>query len=409
MNKDNQTIETQSAHANKPKNDPFGAHELPIYQTSTFSFDSVEDGRKFFAHEEGGGSHAYTRLGNPTVDRLEEVLAAMEGGNIADDTAALAFGSGMAAITTALLATAAGGTVIAQPALYGCTGQFLNQEAPELGIDTVFVDLSDLETLEETLKNKPNVKVIFAETMANPTMRVCDISAVAELAQAYGVLLMVDNTFGTPYHVRPMELGADVVLHSATKYLNGHGTIIGGALIAKEKIFEEYNLPTYRKNLGGVLGPFEAWLNLNGLKTFALRMERHASNTMKVAQFLAHHDMVTTVYYPGLDTHPDHALATELFEKGYGGVLSFELIGGFDSGVAMMNHVDLCTLAVSLGTVDTLIQHPASMTHSVMGEEARQSGGISDNLVRLAVGIENSEEIISDLEQSLNKIEAVQK
>ncbi|TYP92753.1 methionine-gamma-lyase [Fodinibius salinus] len=409
MNKSKFSIESETVHADHPKSDPFGSHVMPIYQTSTFKFDSVADGRKFFAHEEGGATHSYSRLGNPTVDRLESILARLEGLGLPDnkEISALAFSSGMAAISTALIAMAKEGTVIAQPALYGCTGQFLKEEAPELGIDTHFLNLNDLDALDKALNDNPDVKVIYAETIANPTMEVSNISAIADLAEAYDVTFVVDNTFATPYHLRPLEHGADIVVHSATKYLNGHGTLIGGAVVGRNTIFEEFNLATYRKNLGGVMSPFEAWLLLNGLKTFSLRMERHAENTMKIAEYLDQHEAVSNVFYPGLHSHPDHDLASDIFEDGYGGVLSFELKGGFDSGVELMENVDLCTLAVSLGTADTLIQHPASMTHSVMDEELRLQAGITDGLVRLAVGIEKGDDIIADLTQALAKVEPV--
>lgn len=402
MNNPRFSSETNVVHADHPKQDPYGAHGMPIYQSSTFRFNSVEEGRKFFANEEGGSSHSYTRLGNPTVDRLEEAMAQLEGHNL-NDISSLSFSSGMAAITTTLIATANGGDIVAQPALYGCTGQFLNEEAPELGMNTHLVDLNDLKALENVLADNPEVKVIFGETMANPTMEVLNIPAIADIAEAYDVLFLVDNTFATPFHLRPLEHGADAVLHSTTKYLNGHGTLIGGSLVAKQDFLEQYNVATYRKNLGGVMSPFEAWLNLNGLKTFNLRMQRHADNTTWVAKFLEEHESVEKVYYPGLESHSDHALAEHLFEGGFGGVLSFELKGGFEAGVNLMDNVELCTLAVSLGTVDTLIQHPASMTHSVINEEIRLEAGITDGLVRLAVGIETPEDIIGDLKQALKK------
>ena len=405
MSKRNISSETESVHADHPKNDPFGAHGMPIYQTSTFQFDSVEAGRKFFAHEEGGSSHAYSRLGNPTVDRLEEAMAKLEGHGMPEpeNIAGMAFSSGMAAITTTLIATANGGSIIAQPALYGCTGQFLEEEAPDLGMDTHLMNLNDLEALEARLENHPETKVIYGETMANPTMELLNVPAIAEIAQAHDVLFIVDNTFATPLHLRPLEHGADAVLHSTTKYLNGHGTLIGGALVAHQSFIEEYNLPTFRKNLGGVMSPFEAWLNLNGLKTFNLRMERHTKNAIEVAQYLDEHEAVEKVYYPGLANHCDHGLAEQLLEDGYGGVLSFELKGGYEAGVSLMDNVELCTLAVSLGTVDTLIQHPASMTHSVMSDTARREAGIGDGLVRLAVGIETAEDIVNDLKQALSE------
>lgn len=395
--------QSETVHADQPANDPYGAHSMPIYQTSTFKFKSVEDGRKFFANEEGGSSHSYTRLGNPTVDQLEEALAKLEGYDLdrPEEVVAMAFSSGMAAITTTLIAAANQGSIIAQPTLYGCTGQFLKEEAPELGMTTHFVDLNNLEVLESTLEKYPDVQVIYGETMANPTMEICNVPAIAELARTYNVLFIVDNTFATPYHLRPLEHGADAVVHSTTKYLNGHGTLIGGGLIGRKAFFEEYNLSTYRKNLGGVMSPFEAWLNLNGLKTFHLRMQRHAENTMKVAEYLDLQDTVEKVYYPGLEKHVDHTLADYLFEGGYGGILSFELEGGYEAGVQLMNNVELCTLAVSLGTVDTLIQHPASMTHAVMDEESKREAGVTEGLVRLAVGIEDPDDIIDDLKKAL--------
>ncbi|MDZ7657827.1 aminotransferase class I/II-fold pyridoxal phosphate-dependent enzyme [Fodinibius sp.] len=409
MDKSKFSIESETVHGDHPENDPFGSHVMPIYQTSTFRFNSVEDGRKFFAHEEGGATHSYSRLGNPTVDRLEDIFARLEGTGLPDfeEVSALAFSSGMAAISTALIAIAQGGSIVAQPALYGCTGQFLKEETTELGMKTHFVDLNDLEALEHTLSENGDAKVIYAETIANPTMEVANISAIADLAEAYDLIFIVDNTFATPYHLRPLEHGADMVLHSATKYLNGHGTLIGGALIARQSMLDTYNISTYRKNLGGVMSPFEAWLLLNGLKTFHLRMERHAENAMKVAEYLEEHEAVSKMFYPGLNSHADHDLASNIFEKGYGGILSFELEGGFEAGVQLMDNVKLCTLAVSLGTADTLIQHPASMTHSVMDEELRLQAGITDGLVRLAVGIEDVDDIISDLKQALPESQAV--
>jgi len=409
MDKLHFSSETEAVHADHPKADPYGSHGMPIYQTSTFRFNSVEEGRKFFAHEEGGSSHSYTRLGNPTVDRLEEAFARLEGSNLkhADNVKAMAFSSGMAAITTTLIAVANGAGIVAQPTLYGCTGQFLQEEAPELGIETHFVDLNDLEALHRVLSENPEINVVYGETMANPTMEVLNVPAIADLAHAHDAMLILDNTFATPFHLRPLEHGADAVLHSTTKYLNGHGTLIGGALVSSQEFLERYNLPTYRKNLGGVMGPFEAWLNLNGLKTFNLRMERHAQNAMKVAAYLDQHEAVAKVFYPGLEDHTDHDLAQKLFERGYSGVLSFELKGGYEAGVSLMNNVELCTLAVSLGTVDTLIQHPASMTHAVIDEETKQKAGITEGLVRLAVGIETPEDIINDLKQALSVDQAV--
>ena len=397
------TIESVAVHAGKGDKDQYGSHTTPIYQTSTFVFDNVESGAKAFQHEEGGASHIYSRLGNPTVQELERAVCELEtfGLDNAQAYSGMAFGSGMAAISTGILALAKGGHVVAQDALYGCTSQFLKEEAPVLGISTSFVDMSDLFLIEMELKKHPESKLIYLESIANPTMTVSDIRAIAQLAESYGVKLMVDNTFATPYHIQPIELGADVVVHSTTKYIGGHGTIIGGMIVAKDDLFELTDMHVFRKNLGGISGPMDAWLTLNGVKTLALRMRQHADSGMKVAQFLENHPKVEKVFYPGLQSHPQHKLASSIMKNGFGGMISFELKGGYEAGVSLMNSVNLCTLAVSLGAVDTLIQHPASMTHSIVDEEIKKSAGITDGLVRLSVGIEGAEDIIADLEQAL--------
>ncbi len=396
---------TAAVHAGEGPKDQFGSHINPIYQTSTFYFHDVEAGAKAFKGEEGGASHIYSRLGNPTVEKLERAICELETYDLPDSDLhhGMAFGSGMAAISTAIIAAARGGHVVAQDALYGCTSQFLELEAPELGITTSFVDITDLFLLEIELKKHSNTKLVYIESISNPTMRVANISAIAKLAHEHGALLMVDNTFATPYHIKPLSLGADIIAHSTTKYIGGHGSVIGGALVLNSELTDDIHLHKFRKNLGGIAGPQDAWLLTNGLKTLPLRMSKHAENALEVAKYLENHPKVDKVWYPGLATHPDHQLASEIMEAGYGGVISFELIGGFEAGKNLMNKVELCTLAVSLGTVDTLIQHPASMTHSVMDPELREKAGITDGLVRLAVGIEDVEDIILDLEQALEK------
>lgn len=398
------TIESVAVHAGKRNKDQFGSHTTPIYQTSTFVFDDVEAGARAFRHEEGGASHVYSRLGNPTVEELERAICELEcyGLDRPEDYAAYAFGSGMAAISTGILAMAKGGHVVAQDALYGCTSQFLQEEAPALGISTSFVDMSDLFLVEMELKKHPETRLIYLESIANPTMTVADIRAIAQLAEAYGTLLMVDNTFATPFHIQPLELGADVVVHSTTKYIGGHGTIIGGVMVAKKELLEESEAGVFRKNLGGIAGPMDAWLTLNGVKTLPLRMRKHAENGMKVAHYLENHARVDHVFYPGLESHPQHMLASSIMKNGYGGMIAFELTGGYEAGVSLMNNVKLCTLAVSLGAVDTLIQHPASMTHSIVDEGLRKQAGITDGLVRISVGIEAAEDIIADLMQALD-------
>lgn len=397
-------MESTAVHAGKGKKDQFGAHTTPIYQTSTYVFEDVESGAKAFRNEEGGASHVYSRLGNPTVEELERAICELEtyGLNDAEAYRGVAFGSGMAAITTAIISLANGGHIIAQDALYGCTSQFLKEEAGQLGMSTSFVDTSDVFLVELELKKNPKTKLIYLESVANPTMKVSDIRALSQLAGEYGAILMVDNTFATPYHIQPLEWGADVVVHSTTKYLGGHGTIIGGALVAKTELLDEAQTLVYRKNLGGIAGPMDAWLTTNGIRTLPLRMKQHAESAMKVAQFLQDHPKVDHVYYPGLVSHPQHQLSSTLMRNGFGGVIAFDLKGGYEAGVTLMNNVELCTLAVSLGAVDTLIQHPASMTHSVVDEEIKKQAGITDGLVRISVGIEGVEDIIADLEEALS-------
>lgn len=398
------TLETICSRADHPKNDPYGSHVMPIYQTSTFRFENAEAGRKFFAHEAGGATHSYSRLGNPTVQHLEDVLTELETFDNDIEALSMAFGSGMAAITTALLGIGKGKRILAQEVLYGCTSQFLREDAEDYNIAVTHIDPYDLEALQRTLHRHSDTALIYLESIANPTMRVCDLEAICKIAQKADVLVMVDNTFATPFHLRPLAAGADVVAYSTTKYLSGHGTIIGGSLTARKEVMKKYNLPVFRKNFGGICSPFDAWLTLSGIKTFPLRMAKHNENAFLVAEYLNEHPAVEKVWYPGLENHPDHELSRQILSRGYGGVISFELSGGYDAGVDMMNSVKLCTLAVSLGTVDTLIQHPASMTHAVVDPDVRERTGITDGLIRLSVGIESPEDLIRDLEQALQKV-----
>ncbi len=397
------TIESVAVHAGKREKDQFGSHTSPIYQTSTFVFNDVEAGAKAFRHEQGGASHVYSRLGNPTVEELERAICELETYALdnSEDFKGMVFGSGMAAISTGTIAFAKGGHIVAQDALYGCTSQYLKEEVPVMGMSSSFIDMSDLFLLEMELKKNPGTKLIYLESIANPTMTVSDIKAIAQLAENYDVKLMVDNTFATPFHIQPLALGADIVVHSTTKYIAGHGTVIGGALVTKKELIESSELSLFRKNMGGIAGPMDAWHTINGIKTLPLRMKQHAENGIKVARFLENHDKVDHVYYPGLESHPQHKLASSIMKNGFGGVIAFELKDGFKAGVSLMNNVKLCTLAVSLGAVDTLIQHPASMTHSIVDEELKKQAGITDGLVRLSVGIEGADDIIADLEQAL--------
>lgn len=382
---------TRAVHAGQSPDPLYGSLSTPIYQTSTFVFNDVAQGAARFAGDEEG--FIYTRLGNPTQVALEEKIAALEGGE-----AGLAFGSGMAAITAVLMALVSqGDNIVHSSALYGCTFAFLHELISRFGVTATGVDTADLEAVKQAIR--PETKVVYIETPANPTMRISDIKAIAEIAHAHGAKVVVDNTFMSPYLQRPLELGADVVIHSATKYINGHGDVVAGLAIGSKELMDEIRMTTL-KDIGGIISPFNAWLLLRGLKTLAVRMDRHSSNAMAIAKFLEKHPAVAKVYYPGLESFDQHELAKKQM-YGFGGIMSFELKGGYDAGVRLMNGVKLCHLAVSLGDVDTLIQHPASMTHSVVPEEQRLIANITPGLVRLAVGLEDVEDIIADLEQAL--------
>ncbi len=388
------------------------AHVMPIYQTSTFSFPDVATGAALFGGQQKG--YIYSRLGNPNYDVLVRKYAALEAFDllqaqperpIEEVADGLLFTSGMAAISTALFSCLqAGDTIITQEAIYGGTFTLLHNLAPNLGINVVWLSDPTPEAWEAACAAHPNVKVLYAESPANPTMSVVDLGAAAEIAHRYNAWLMVDNTFATPYCQRPFTLGADVVIHSTTKYLTGHGVVVGGAVLSTHLDYVHGALKTWQKSLGGTPSPFDAWLADLGLKTFEVRMQRHCENAMQIARYLETHPQVASVFYPGLESSPDHEIASRQMLGGYGGMISFELKGGLQAGETLMNNVQLATLAVSLGNVDTLIEHPASMTHAGVPREERLKAGLTDGLVRLSVGIENVEDIIADLEQGLAKI-----
>ena len=363
----------------------------PIYQTSTFAFDSAEQGASLFAGERKG--YIYSRMGNPTVEALEKCVAALEGGY-----AGLACGSGMAAIhTTFAVLLQAGDHLICSDAVYGPTCTLVETILPRFGIECTVMNTSDLAAVEQAMR--PSTKAVYIETPGNPTLVISDLEAVCDLAHSHGAKVIVDNTFMTPILQQPFRWGVDVVVHSLTKFLNGHADVVGGMIVVKD----EAQYSTFRKTLnqlGGVLPPFESFLVHRGIKTLALRMQRHCENAAKVAEFLEQHHAIEWVRYPGLKSHPQHEIACKQM-NGFGGMISFGLKGGIDVGRAMMNSIKFCGLAVSLGGVESLIQHPASMTHASMGAEARQRANISDGLVRVSVGIENVNDIIADLEQAL--------
>lgn len=381
-------------HAGQHADPQTGAHNTPIYQTSTFAFQNVEDGAKKFAGEKEG--YIYTRLGNPTQTALEEKMAALEGAE-----AAIATASGMAAISASVMAIAfAGDHILAHDCLYGCTHSLMEEILPRYGIEVTFADLSDLDNVDKNIQD--NTKLIYLETPSNPTLNLVDIEEISKKAHAAGAKVITDNTFMTPYLQNPLELGSDMVVHSATKYIGGHGDAIAGVIAGSEEMLADIRMTTL-KDFGGIISPFNAWLLLRGLKTLPLRVEKHNQNAMEVAKFLENHDKIEEVFFPGLESHPQHELAKKQ-ASGFGSMISFELKGGHSAGEKMMNNVNLATLAVSLGDVDTLIQHPASMTHAPVPREERIKAGITDGLVRISIGIEDLDDIIADLDSALAKI-----
>ena len=387
---------------------PLNAHVSPIYQTSVFSFPDVETGAARFRGEAPG--YIYTRLNNPNLEQLALKISVLEGLDLLREqperpveevVSGLAFASGMAAVTSAILARVKGGqTIISQENIYSNSFNFLHDLAPDYGIRTIWLEDASPEAWEAAFCANPDAVLAYAETPANPNLSVVDLSAVAQIAHQAGAWLMVDNTFATPFCQRPLTLGADVVVHSTTKYISGHGLVIGGAVVSRHADYVRGPLFQMFKILGGCPSPFDTWLTNIGLKTFELRMERHCANALQIARYLEGHPCVGRVYYPHLESHPDYALAKRQMHYG-GGMIAFELTGGFNAGVALMEHVSLSTLAVSLGNVDSLISHPASMTHSSVTAEVRRAMGIPDGLVRYSIGIENVEDLISDLETAL--------
>lgn len=374
--------------------DEMGSAVTPIYQTSTFKFKNADHGARCFSGEEKG--YIYTRLGNPTIEDLEVTVAELENGY-----ASLAVASGMAAVNTVYLTVlGAGDHMVAHNALYGPSRAIMEKLYPKFGIESSFVDATKIEEIEKAIK--PNTKLLFLETPANPTIGITDLKAATELAHKHGILVCVDNTFCSPYLQRPIEFGVDIVLHSMTKFINGHADIVGGIVIAKDKeLFDE--LKYVMINMGFNMDPHQAFLVRRGLKTLAIRIDKAQENSIKVADYLEAHPKVDWVLYPGLKSHPQYELGLEQMD-GPGAMISFGVKGGLKAGKVVMDNVKLALLAVSLGGIETLIQHPASMTHSKLSKEAKISAGISDGLIRLAIGIEDVEDIIADLDQALTLV-----
>lgn len=394
MHDNDKKAETLCIHAGKERNQ-HGALATPIYQSSTFVFDNAEQGAARFAGDEAG--YIYTRLGNPTTRELELKMAALEG---MEDAAATATGMGaVAASTMAFLQQ--GDHLLASKAIYGCSFALFNHMFARYGIDVSFVDMTDHDAIAAALR--PNTKMLFAETPINPNLVVLDLEYLGKFCQQHNLISVIDNTFLTPLLQRPVDYGIDIIIHSATKYLNGHGDVVAGVIVSDAERIKTIKLTTL-KDMGATISPHDAWLIIRGLKTLPVRLERHCSNAQKVAEYLNEHPAVQQVYYPGLPDHPGYRFIGKQM-KAAGGVLAFELNGSLDDGRYFINQCRLLSLAVSLGDAESLIQHPASMTHSPYTAEERQMAGISDSLIRVSVGLEHVDDIIADLAQALAKMQ----
>jgi len=385
---------TRAVHLGGVKSSVYGEVVPAVFQTSTFAFPSAEEGAARFAGERPG--FIYTRLANPTVRVLEEAVASLEGGS-----GGVAASTGMGALTTTFLALLEQGAhVVSTDSIYGATHLFLESDLSRFGVRTSFVDTSNPEILRDALG--PETRLVFIETPTNPTMKITDLEAAARMAHEHGALLVVDNTFASPYLQRPLRWGADIVVHSLTKFLNGHSDVLGGMVTAKDPQLLS-RLRKASSTYGSTMDPHQAWLILRGLRTLALRMERAQENALRLAQYLAGHPKVTWVRYPGLPDHPQHAVARKQME-GFGSMICFGVKNGYEGGVTLMDRVRLITLAVSLGSVESLIEHPASMSHAAVPWEERQQAGILDELVRLSVGCEDFEDLRRDLDQALSQV-----
>lgn len=388
---ESKNIETQAIHSGRINDEQFGSLATPLYQTSTFIFENAQQGADRFAGEAEG--YIYSRLGNPTTRQLEMRVAAMEG---MEDAAATA--TGMGAVSGALLANlSCGDHLISSKAVYGCSFALMNHQLTRWGIEVTFVDMANPAEIEAAIK--PNTKVMFLETPVNPNLAVYDLAVIGKIAQQHNIISVVDNTFLTPVLQQPRKYGIDIVVHSATKYLNGHGDVVAGIICGTAEMIMNIKM-TVLKDIGATMSPHDAWLIMRGLKTLPIRMERHCSNAEKIAEFLEAHESVSQVYYPGLKSHPGHKFIGSQM-KAAGGVIAFEIKSDLTGGGDFINRMQLFSIAVSLGDAESLIQHPASMTHSPYTQEERLAAGISDSLIRISVGLENVDDLMADLSQSL--------
>ena len=386
-------INSRMIHGGEFEN-PLGSATVPIYQTSTFFFESADHGARCFSGEDDG--YIYTRIGNPTINALETLVADLESG-----FHGIATSSGMAAVNTIYMALLSKGDhMVSSAAVYGPSRVVMEQHWSRFGVESTYVNTADIEEVKAAIR--PNTKILYVETPANPTMDITDLEACAKLAHENGMLLVVDNTFCSPYLQRPLEMRAVVVFHSMPKFLNGHADIVAGMIVTKDKTLGS-KLKSMMVTMGCNMDPHQAYMVIRGIRTLGLRIERSQANAMKIAAYLENHPKVEWVMYPGLPSHPQHALAVKQMD-GFGSMISFELKGGLKAGKILMDNVKVAILAVSLGGVETLIQHPASMTHSKVPAEAKLKAGITDGLVRYSVGIEDVDDLIGDLEQALSLV-----
>ncbi|MFK3958097.1 methionine gamma-lyase [Guptibacillus hwajinpoensis] len=384
-------FETKTIHDGYESKSHHNSLASPIYQTSTFTFETAEAGERRFAGEEPG--YIYSRLGNPTVRMLEERIASLENAE-----AGLAFGSGMAAVSAVLLnLVKTGDHILCSEGVYGCTFGLLKMLEEKFSVEHDLLPLDSVEQLQKAIR--PNTTVIYIETPINPTLKLIDLEMVSTVAKEKGIKVVVDNTFSTPYLQRPLEFGCDIVLHSATKYISGHGDVVAGLVVGDQETISSIAKST-QKDIGGILSPFDAWLLLRGLKTLPIRMDRHSSNARQIMKKLAEHPAITNVMYPGTEESSSYAIAQKQM-KSPGGLISFEIAGEKKDSQAFMNRLNMIKIAVSLGDAETLIQHPATMTHAVVPEEERLRMGISETLIRLSVGLEAWEDIWEDILQAL--------
>ncbi len=382
------SFNTLAVHAGEDLTQHFGSVSVPIYNASVFSFTDADEGSAIHNYEKPG--YFYGKLGNPTTDALEKAMCQLENGE-----SALSFASGMAAVSAAILTVVKSGDhIVAPESMYSTTTILLEYLRDNFGIDVTFVDATDAVSYASACKQ--NTKLFWIETPSNPLLKITDFSTVVEIAKSKGITTIADNTFATPYNLRPIDFGVDVVVHSATKYLGGHSDLTAGVMVGEKEIVENARLQT-TKLFGGNIAPQVAWLILRGIKTLGLRMERHNSNASAIADMLKNHPKVVATFYPKFDE------IAQIQMKGFGGMISFD-VGSVENGKALVNNVEVCTLATSLGGVETIIQHSASMTHATLPREQRLKAGITDGLIRLSVGVEDENDLIEDLQQALDRL-----